>query len=532
MRVRLKTLNTMTEIRIPIMLALIVLVTVSCSKKNETIPDLFPDPVAALYDPALQPFYHGVASGDPLPDRVIIWTRVTPTTIHGKVDVKWEVAEDPNFTSIYKSGTTTAGIEHDFTVKIDVDALLPDHVYYYRFNALGKNSIIGRTKTTPVNAKEELQFAVVSCSNWEWGYFNAYSKIADRPVLDGVIHLGDYIYEYAVGRYGDTTIGRFNIPEHEIISLQDYRTRYSQYRTDVGSRRVHQQHPFITIWDDHEVANNSYIEGAQNHQPEEGDYQARKNAARQAYYEWLPIRENKELYRSISFGPLADLIMLDERLAGRTKPVDSLSDPSYADESRTMLGTEQLQWLKKELSASKAAWKLVGNQVIFADVDLTQVIPKMPRNLDSWDGYPAEKNQIKEHIVNNRIRDVIFLTGDTHASWAMEVATDVPNTYDPVTSRGAFAIEFGTPSISAANSDERRPKEEVKKSEMALMNANPHIKYTNNRDHGYIILTLTSSTAKSEWFYVETLRKEGSPEFKGETFIVQRGVTALKRMEE
>jgi alkaline phosphatase D len=229
---------------------------------------------------------------------------------------------------------------------------------------------------------------------------------------------------------------------------------------------------------------------------------------------------------------LADLFMMDERLAGRTKPVDSLSDPNYMAETRSMLGSDQLQWFEHELSASRATWKLIGNQVIFSDIDLSRVLPRMPRNLDSWDGYPAEKNRIKDYIINNRIHDIIFLTGDTHASWAMEVATDVANTYDPATSRGAFAVEFGTPSISAANSNERNSTEDVKKSEVILINDNPHIKYTNNRDHGYILMTLTPTTATSEWCYVETLRKEGGAEFKGPTYSVQKGSAAIKQGEE
>lgn len=504
----------------------------SCSSGSDQIPDQYIDPVSALYDSTLKPFYHGVASGDPLPDRVIIWTRVTPEKMNVKVPLKWEVAEDPNFNSIYKSDTISTSAIRDYTVKVDVDGLQPDHVYYYRFISSGKTSITGRTKTTPIGAKDKLEFAIVSCSNWEWGYFNAYASIADRPVLDAVIHLGDYIYEYGVGKYGDTTIGRFNLPSHEIITLQDYRTRYSQYRTDVGSRRIHQQHPFITVWDDHEIANNSYADGAQNHQIEEGDYTARKMAARQAYYEWLPIRENKLLYRSVSFGNLADLIMLDERLAGRTKPVDSLGDPQYNDQARTMLGADQLQWFEQQLSTSRAAWKLVGNQVIFSDIDLSQVLPNMPRNLDSWDGYPAEKNKIKNHIISNQIRDVIFLTGDTHASWAIEVATDVANTYDPVTSRGAFAVEFGTPSVSAANSNEKNSNDDVKKSEITLLKDNPHIKYTNNRDHGYLLLSLTPQTATSEWYYVESLRTPGSKVLLGETLTVQRGSTLIRKKED
>ncbi|MEQ8304144.1 MAG: alkaline phosphatase D family protein [Cyclobacteriaceae bacterium] len=500
----------------------------SCTPDKERIPDTYFDPVAGLYDSTLMPFYHGVASGDPLPDRVVIWTRVTPKEISETIKVKWEIAEDPNFNSIYKSDTLSTSIKKDYTVKVDVDALEPDRVYYYRFNALGKNSITGRTKTTPVSQIDSLQFAVVSCSNWEWGYFNAYDKIADRSVLDAVIHLGDYIYEYAVGKYGDTTIGRFNLPAHEIVTLQDYRTRYSQYHTDKGLRRARQQHPFITIWDDHEVANNSYVSGAQNHQPEEGEYETRKKAARQAYYEWIPIRENRDLYRSISFGSLADLIMLDERLAGRSKPADSLTAPDYNDENRSMLGDAQLQWFENELSNSKATWRLIGNQVIFSDMLLSEVIPSMPRNLDAWDGYPVEKASIKNHIESKRIQNIVFLTGDTHASWAIEVATDIYNTYDPATSRGAFAVEFGTPSISAANSNERKSDSEVMESEKKLLQYNPHVKYTNNRDHGYVLLTLNNESATGQWYYVETLRKEGSEEYLGKEFSVQKGSNTIK----
>ena len=505
-----------------------IAILVACSSRQESIPDKYIDPVAIHYDPTLKPFYHGVASGDPLPDRVVLWTRVTPEKLGTTINVEWEIAEDAGFASIYQSGKFDTGAERDYTVKVDVDALQPDHIYYYRFKAMGKTSITGRTKTAPVTTRDSLQLAIVSCSNWEWGYFNAYDRIADRQPLDAVVHLGDYIYEYGIGRYGDTTIGRFNIPPYEIITLQDYRTRYSLYRTDVGSRRAHQQHPFITVWDDHEVANNSFSDGAQNHQADEGEYADRKAAARQAYYEWLPIRDNPILYRSVSFGPLADLFMLDERLAGRTKPVDSLSDPNYESDSRTMLGTSQMEWLETGLSTSKAVWKLIGNQVIFSDVDLSGILPKMPRNLDSWDGYPAEKARLKEHIVGNHIRDIIFLTGDTHASWAIEVATAVAETYDPVTSRGAFAVEFGTPSISASNSNERNPTEEVKKSEEVLMRSNPHIKYTNNRDHGYLLLTLTKAVAKAEWYYVETLRARDKGEFKGKELSVQRGTTAIR----
>ncbi len=502
-------------------LCFITLFLSACSQKDKVVSKLN-EPTAVHYDLSMRPFYHGVASGDPLADRIILWTRVTPEDSVDSVPVKWEIAEDPNFASIYKSDTLRAMAARDYTVKVDVDALKPDQVYYYRFNAFGKNSITGRTKTAPVNAKDSLKFAIVSCANWEWGYFNPYDKIADRPVLDAVLHLGDYIYEYATGVYGDTTIGRINIPTHEIVNLNDYRTRFALYHLDKGLRRVHQQHPFIAIWDDHEVANNSYVGGAQNHQANEGDYLERKAVAKKVYYEWMPIRESDMLYRSFSFGPLADVIMLDERLEGRTAPPDSITDPTYNNPARTMLGKDQLTWFESGLKNSTAEWKVIGNQVIFSDVYLQAAYPKMPRNLDSWDGYPAEKKSIIEFITKNKIQNILFTTGDTHGSWAIEAAIDVKKSYVP------FAIEFGTTSVSSANGNEYKNTDTVKLAEQALMKQNPHIKYINDRDHGYLLLTLYPAKTKAEWYYVKTLREPVTDEYLAKKFEVEKGVIKLK----
>lgn len=505
-----------------LILSIIGLISFSCSTKKETSIPKLKQAVSIHFDESLKPFYHGVASGDPLPDRVIIWTRVTPEDSVRSISVKWEAAEDEKFFSIYKTDTTTALASHDYTVKVDVDALKPDHIYYYRFSALGKTSIVGRTKTAPVANKDSLKFAIASCANWEFGYFNPYDKIADRPVLDGVLHLGDYIYEYGVGRYGDTTIGRTNIPPYEILTLQDYRTRYSLYRLDKGLRRVHQQHPFISIWDDHEIANNSTMTGAQNHQPEEGDYQKRKAVARQTYYEWMPIRESKELYRSFSFGNLADVIMLDERLAGRAPEITDITNPELKSEQRSLLGVEQLQWLENNLKGSKATWKVIGNQVIFSDVLTKDIYPKMERNLDSWDGFPVEKKKIVDFIQQNKIQNILITSGDTHASWAIEAAVNVTKSYQP------FAIELGTTSISSGNLDERKPADTVKIMEQALLKRNPHIKFTNQRDHGYLLLTLYPTKAKAEWFYVESLRTPQTKEYLGKRYFVEKGVNRLK----
>ncbi len=495
----------------------------ACSSKKEQPRKPFAEPVSHLYDSSLKPFYHGVASGDPLPDRVIIWTRVTPDDSSARIAVKWEVSEKPDFSLLVKSDTFSTTPARDYTIKVDVEGLQPGTQYYYRFHALNRTSPTGRTKTSPTGKADSLKFAVVSCSNWEWGYFNAYARIAEKE-LDAVIHLGDYIYEYGVGKYGDTTIGRINIPPYEIVSLQDYRTRHSLYRLDEGLRAMSAAHPLIAIWDDHEVANNSYSEGAENHQPDkEGDYMARKKAARQAYYEWLPIRDGETHYRSFPFGELAHLIMLDERLEGRDAPP---ATPEEAQQQRSMLGETQLKWLMDNLK-TPSQWKVIGNQVIFSDIDLRPVYPKMPRNLDAWDGYLSEKLLIKKFILDNKLNNIVFITGDTHAAWGIEVATDVAKTYNPRTSAGAFAVEFGTTSVSSANDNEYRPTDTVKFMEQKLLAKNPHIKYLNDRDHGYLLLTLTSEKAKAEYFVVETLRAIDGRERRDTILQVKSGTVRL-----
>jgi alkaline phosphatase D len=407
----------------------------------------------------------------------------------------------------------------DFTVKVDVDGLEDGQLYFYRFKFGDFISPIGRTKTASINA-DSLQFALVSCSNYEWGYFTAYKHIGQRERLDAVIHLGDYIYEYAPGGYGDTTLGRLHTPPKELITLKDYRTRYAQYRSDKDLQLVHQNHPFIAIWDDHEIANDVYQGGAQNHQEDEGDFIARKEAAVKAYYEWMPVREDKTLYRKFEFGQLADLIMLDERLEGRTAPVDSVDDPEIGSEERSMLGAKQLQWLKRSLKTD-AKWKILGNQVIFSDLDQSTVFPDNPKNLDSWNGYPAEKNNVASFILKNGIRNVIFATGDTHASWAMEaMVKDV--SLEPV------GTEFGTPSITSANFDEYSNLDTALMAANLYADLNPHLRYVNLHDHGYILLTLTMDQATARYYYVEDLRQPNAEEYQAKKVWIKGGEPLIR----
>lgn len=484
--------------------------------------------VSPLFDPALKPFYHGVASGDPLKDRVIIWTRVTPEDSVQEISVKWEVSENKNFSNVLKNGALTTTPARDYTVKVDVTGLKSGKNYFYRFNALGKTSMIGKTKTISTGTIDSLKFAVVSCSNWEFGYFNAYDRISEKNV-DAVIHLGDYIYEYQTGRYGNKNSDRKNLPPHEIVTLQDYRTRYSQYHLDKGLRNVRQQHPFITIWDDHEFANDAYSTGAQNHQTDlEGEYSKRQSNAKQAYYEWIPIRKGEHHYRRFAFGNLVDLLMLDERLEGRTKQADSVKQANFNDANRSMLGDEQLKWFEKKLKDSKAVWKVVGNQVLFSDLNQFALSARRPQSLDSWDGYPAEKKKLAKFIQENNLNNIVFLAGDTHASWAFEAVASSVAKYNPENSSGALAVELATPSITSSNDNESRPDSVVLVREKSLLRDNPHLKYINHRDHGYILLTLYPDRGKAEWFYVEELLKPDNREHRGKKITFSKNSNHIK----
>lgn len=493
---------------------LLALLICACSTEKQ-YPKLS-DPLSASYDPALKPFYHGVASGDPLQDAVVIWTKVTPEDSIPSGEVTWEISKDRSFGSSIKSGTSKISPERGYTAKIDVKGLEAGQTYYYRFRFEDSYSPIGRTKTAPANGSEQLNLAIVSCSNYEFGPFNAYGAIAERGDIDVVLHLGDYIYEYGARGYGDTTTGRFHEPPHEILTLSDYRTRYAQYRLDKDLREVHQNHPFITIWDDHEIANDAYKDGAQNHQANEGDYMTRRQIARKVYYEWLPIRESDQLYRSFDYGDLADLIMLDERLAGRVAPVESASDPKINSEDQMMLGTEQLNWFQAQLTNSDAQWKIIGNQVIFSY--LNWGFPTFSFNLDSWDGYPSERTAIIDHLRSNDIKNVVFVTGDTHSSWALEVTEDAFGDYS---TSGAVAVEYGTTSVNSGNSNDRAnaTDEAIIAHEQRIIgpDVNPQLKYTNLRDHGYLELRLTKSEATAIWFYTPDKRIASRKMIMGKT---------------
>ncbi|MAX79976.1 MAG: phosphodiesterase [Crocinitomicaceae bacterium] len=492
---------------------------------------------ATAYNPDLRPFYHGVASGDPLTDRVIIWTRVTPdssvtaTTISGT----WKMATDTGLTNIVEQGTFTTDTAADYTVKVDVTGLSAGTTYYYNFTVDGRNSLTGRTKTLPTGSPDHLRFAVVSCSNYEAGFFNGFGRIAERNDLDAVIHLGDYIYEYEHGAYGDTTLATRNHENFETVTLPQYRSRYSLYRLDEDLMRAHQQQPFICVWDDHESSNDSYKDGAENHDAAtEGAWADRKAASKRAYFEWIPIREgaSESIYRNFEYGDLANLVMLDTRLEGREEQILDVTDPNMYAPNRTMLGDTQHNWFTNELDQSTQKWKLIGNQVIFAQLQVGfagaltgQTAAEVESMfLDIWDGYPAERLNIIHHIDDNNIDNVVFLTGDFHSTFAFDIAdtvVDENNYYAPVanydasTGAGSQAVEFATPSITSANFDENLDAASAAYLEAQIntalpspyppYNPNPHMKYTDLDRHGYFILDVLPDSVTANWYFVDSI---------------------------
>lgn len=439
-------------------------------------------------DSALYPFYHGVASGDPTPNTVILWTRVTPD-LPGTINGTWRIGLDTLMTQIVQSGNFTTDESRDYTVKVKAEGLQPDTWYYYEFTVGARNSLTGRTKTAPAGGREQLRFAFVSCSNYPSGYFNAYEALWRRNDVDAVLHLGDYIYEG-----GGSGISGDQQPTHEILNLADYRLRHSTYKLDPSLRRLHQQFPFITVWDDHETADNSYMDGANNHDPAtEGPWAPRKAAGEQAYDEWMPIdlpesgNPNK-IWRKLSYGNLADLFMLDTRLYARTIQTNQPNDTT-----KHILGTEQLTWLQQGLLNSTAKWKIIGQQVVMAP--LTPLGPTVVNN-DQWDGYNVERKKLYDFILNNNIQNVVVLTGDIHTAWANDLPYNT-NTYNAFTGAGSVGVEFVCTAVSSNSSPV--PLDNWYGLIKIIM---PYIKYVDLHEKGFSILDLTNAKAQGNFYSV------------------------------
>lgn len=447
-------------------------------------------------------FPYGVASGDPLPNAVMLWSMLDTAAARTDSLVSWQISLRKDFGRVIKSDTLHTSRKRRFSIKVDVRGLTPNTTYYYRFQHHGSWSAVGRTRTAPASGSSpEVRLAIVSCNALEWGYMNAFGRIAERNDLNAVVHLGDYIYEYASGAYGDTTLGRLHEPRHEVLTADDYHIRYAQYRRDPQLMAVHAVHPFICVWDDHEVANDSNTTGAENHDTlTEGSYLTRMTAAKEIYYNWMPVREQASgaIYRRFSFGNTAELHMLDERLAGRDQPATSFSPVELADTSRRMLGEAQFQWLCRGLRQSEARWPLIGNQVLFSELDLSDILPQYAVNVDAWDGYAYEQQRLKDSLAHYGNNNTIFLTGDTHCSWYFDVNDEHGE---------RLAYELATPSVSSANYDEFISGwDTLTIARYRLFRDNEHLQYANIRDHGYLYLELNQEAVNAEFHYSESIR--------------------------
>ncbi|HCG7312031.1 TPA: alkaline phosphatase D family protein [Vibrio parahaemolyticus] len=500
-------------------------------------------------------FVHGVASGDPTQTQVIIWTRVT--TAASYVDVSWQVASDMEFSNVVQSGVFTTDTGRDFTVKVDVQNLNANSQYYYRFMVGEMMSEVGQTQTLPEDGVEKASMAVVSCANYPAGYFHVYREILnqhEQSPFDVVLHLGDYIYEYGAGGYASedaAALGREPSKGTECITLDDYRKRYAQYRQDADLQALHAKLPMIAVWDDHELANDTWKNGAENHQDDEGSFIDRRAAAAAAWTEWLPVRENTFsnmlIYRQFSFGNLVNLMMLDTRLVGRDKPLDyfSLSAPTMEaigglvaqsrSADRELLGTEQLAWLMKEFNTHDAKWNVLGQQVLMSRMELPSSVMtamfqlftsteekkteallavntaitgyladpsadpiSLPYNLDAWDGYYVEREKVYQ-LAKASSGNFVCLAGDTHNAWASELK-DVSN--NPI------GVEFATSSVSSPGLEEYLALDPVAIAQMeyTLPHLVSELKWADIKQRGFMRVTFTADAAQSTWYLVSTIK--------------------------
>lgn len=483
-------------------------------------------------NPCLYPFYHGVASGDPLSDRVILWTRITLNPTVDPVPVNWQVATDTAFSNIINSGTVITDSTKDYTIKVDVTGLQENTWYYYRFVYNGFSSITGRTRTLPTGNTNNLRFAVASCQKYQNGYYNAHRQLSQRNDIDAVLFLGDYTYESAA----DSVItGRYHEPPTKTVELIEYRMRQSQYHLDPDLQASHQQFPWICVWDDHETANNSYKDGAGSHIPAtDGPWYQRKSNAVEAYYEWMPIRQPDvtdtfKIFRQFTWGDLIDLNMLDTRLYARDQQLSgngqfiSFADSSLNDTTRHLLGPEQFDWLSHNLDSSAAQWQILGQQVMMAPIVVpANVFGPDPVivNPDQWDGYPYDRQKLYNHILNNHIQNVVVLTGDIHTSWANDLP--LPG-YDTAHRQNSIGVEFVTTSVTSGN-DKLPPLV----SETLIYSLGNYVRYVDLSRHGYFVLDVTPQKVQADFVYVSTISSKNFSTTFGPFMYVNSGEHFLR----
>ncbi|MFE4706946.1 alkaline phosphatase D family protein [Peribacillus simplex] len=478
------------------------------------------------------PFTLGIASGEPLPDSVVLWTRLAPDPLNGggmkqqhDVPVKWEVARDEHFRNVVKHGVEFARAQFGHSVHAEVYGLQPGTEYFYRFKVGNDISQVGRTKTLPPFTANisKLSFAFASCQHYN-EYFTAYDHMAKED-LDLVYHLGDYIYE--TGQSGDGADGRIhNTPE--IYTLEDYRNRYALYKSDVDLQKAHEAFPWIVTWDDHEVEDN-YAGGVPSKNDQTlAEFAIRRAAAYQAYYEHMPLRrtsmphkDSMQLYRTLTYGNLAHFNILDTRQYRDDQANGDLwksPTPESEDPKRTILGDEQEAWLLGELDQSKATWNVLAQQVFFARRD-----GKMGAgdnlSMDAWDGYPAARNRILSHVRDHNISNLVVLTGDVHTNWANDIKLDYTNPDSP-----SIGVEFVGTSITSGGDGY-----DIGSYGINIMKENPHIKFYNNQ-RGYIRCTVTPQSWQSDYRVVPYVSRPGAAISTRISFKVENGKPGLQNV--
>ncbi|WP_343620810.1 alkaline phosphatase D family protein [Acinetobacter proteolyticus] len=513
-------------------------------------------------------FEHGVASGDPLQDRVILWTRLTPSESSARLQVTWEIALDQQFKQIIKTDKVTTTASQDFTVKVDATGLKPDQSYFYRFIFGDKVSPVGQTKTLPSSATK-VSFTVCSCSNYPAGYFYVYREMAKQNV-DVVIHLGDYIYEYGADGYAAedaAKLGRTLAADNnkEIIKLDDYRKRYALYRKDKDLQALHHRHPFIVIWDDHELANDAWREGAENHQPNEGSFLERKLAALQAYFEWMPIRpvddQHTKIYRQFDFGNLVQLTMLDTRIIARDEQLDYANymtangldiakfQADLTNPARTLMGYTQRDWLIGKLQQSTANWNVLGQQILMTKMlvpaELLLALAEITAGNPSADTLNKMNAQITE-LVTLKVRlqkgdptltaqekarvltvapynldawdgyfaerEIVYAALAQLKKKVVVLAGDTHNAWSSnlYSKDGAFVgVELATSSVSSPGLEKylNIPLAQLQQFEFAFTTLIDELNYCNLNQRGYLIVQFDAAQVQSQWIYVDSIKK-------------------------
>lgn len=486
------------------------------------------------------PFTLGVASGDPLPDAVVLWTRLAPRAYEpgnglpeeGAVRVEWQIARDEHFSKVVRRGTATAHAEFNYTVHVDAKGLDPDRVYWYRFRAGKWTSPVGRTRTAPAHSAKirDVRFGLVSCQAYHDGYFTALKHLATED-LDAVFHVGDYQYEYAVSavggarNYTDRTLpAHFNT---ETMTLGDYRLRYALYKTDPDLQAAHAAFPWFVTWDDHETENNYAGDTDENGDPP-AEFLIRRAAAYRAYWENMPLRmpqrpdgPDMRLYRRFHYGRLAQFDILDTRQYRSDQAYGDgwqYPGPESEDPSRTLTGATQERWLLDGFRRSTATWNVLPQQVTFSQRKNTTA-DRSKLSMDAWDGYPASRDRVLAGVEQAGLENFVVLTGDVHVHYAFDIKKD----FNSASSK-TLGVEFVGTSITSGKDGADKPA-----NWSTMTAANPHMKFYNGR-RGYVTVTLDRGQARADYKTVSAVTTPGAPLTTAASFVTEAGNPGLQQV--